>query len=535
MTYRSYPGADLSGYVVESFGYAQTLMMYDIAALQAMYGANFNTNSGNTVYSWNPSTGEMSINGVGQGAPGANRVFMTIWDGGGTDTYDMSAYSGGVSIDLNPGGWSVTSQAQLSNLDGNGSAGPIYARGNVFNALEYQGDPHSLIENAIGGAGNDTIIGNAADNRIEGRGGNDSLYGMEGNDAFYFTTDFNALDHVDGGNGNNDQIGLQGDYTGANALVLGAGTMTGVEAIVVLPGFSYDITMNDGNVAAGGLLKVQATQLAAGQSLHFNGSAETDGSFLTFGGNGDDNFTGGAKDDGFYFGPNQFTGADIVNGGGGTNDQLGLDGDYGSVGSPFVLGTNVTNVEVVVLLAGPAGTPNHFNVTTSDGFVGASQTETIFGLQTSTGFTFDGSHEHDGAFKVYGGSGNETVTGSDGDDWIFGGGGADSLTGGTGNDIFYYDDSAQSTPSVGDTIQDFATGDKIDVSGMDAIAGGGHDGFSFLGTGAFTNQAGELRVEDQGSSTWLVQGDTDGDGVADFQLTLHVADAHTITSADFTL
>ena len=136
----------------------------------------------------------------------------------------------------------------------------------------------SLIENAIGGAGDDTIVGNAADNRLEGRGGNDQLFGMDGNDAFYFTNDFNALDHVDGGAGNNDQIGLQGDYAGGNALTLGANTITGVEAIVVLPGFSYGITTVDGNVPAGGLLKVQATQLAAGQSLTFNGSAEHDGS-----------------------------------------------------------------------------------------------------------------------------------------------------------------------------------------------------------------------------------------------------------------
>src|SRR5205085_3137272 len=196
-------------------------------------------------------------------------------------------------------------------------------------------------------------------------------------------------------------------------------------------------------------------------------AAEHDGSFLIFGGNGDDVFTGGDGNDGFYFGPSQFTGADVVNGGPGTNDQLGLDGDYGSVGSPLVLGTNVTNVEVVVLLPGPAGTPNHFNVATSDAFVASGQTETIFGLQTSTGFTFDGSNEHDGAFKVYGGSGADTITGSAGADWIFGGGGADQLTGGSGNDIFYYDAVSQSTTGASDRITDFANGDRIDLSGID--------------------------------------------------------------------
>ena len=384
----------------------------------------------------------------------------------------------------------------------------------------------------------DHLNGDSGDNNVSGtgngdyfdlsQGGNDSANGGDGDDGFFFGAAFTGDDHVDGGDGTNDQIGLQGDYTGPNALVLGPNTIAGIEALVVLPGHSYDITTGDGNVAAGGLLKVQATQLAPGESLHFDGSAETDGSFLIFGGNGDDDLTGGAKDDGFYFGPGQFDANDNVDGGAGTNDQLGLDGDY-----TMTLGGNLTGIEAVVLLPGPAGTPNHFDLNAADSLVGASGTMTIYGLQVGTSITFDGAGEHDGAFKIYGGLAGDTITGSDGDDWIFGGGGADSLTGGTGNDIFYYDDSAQSTPSAGDTVEDFATGDKIDVSGMDAIAGGGHDGFNFLGTGAFTNQAGELRVEDQGSSIWLVQGDTDGDGVADFQLTLHVADAHTITSADF--
>ena len=64
MTYRSYVGADLSGYTNETFGYAQSLMMYDIAALQRMYGADFATNSGDSVYTWNPSTGAFMVNGA---------------------------------------------------------------------------------------------------------------------------------------------------------------------------------------------------------------------------------------------------------------------------------------------------------------------------------------------------------------------------------------------------------------------------------------------------------------------------------------
>ncbi len=53
-------------------------MMYDIAALQESYGANYSTNSGNSVYTWDPSTGAASVNGVAYTAPGANKIFMTV-------------------------------------------------------------------------------------------------------------------------------------------------------------------------------------------------------------------------------------------------------------------------------------------------------------------------------------------------------------------------------------------------------------------------------------------------------------------------
>jgi Ca2+-binding RTX toxin-like protein len=176
MTYRSFPGDDAEGYNNETWGYPQTLMMYDIAGLQAMYGANFAYNSGNSVYTWSPTTGEMSINGAGQGAPGggiggsANRVFLTIWDGGGTDTYDMSNYSANLTVDLRPGEWSRLDPVQLANL----GSGHI-ARGNVANALLYQGNTASLIENGIGGSGNDQIYANQAANQLTGNGGADTF------------------------------------------------------------------------------------------------------------------------------------------------------------------------------------------------------------------------------------------------------------------------------------------------------------------------------------------------------------------------
>ncbi|WP_194164628.1 M10 family metallopeptidase [Microvirga thermotolerans] len=180
MTYRSYVGASGQYMENETWGYAQSLMMDDIAALQHMYGANFSTRSGDTVYRFDPATGEAFIDGQGQGAPGGNRIFETIWDGGGTDTYDLSNYATNLSVDLRPGAWSTLSGAQLAQL-GSGHL----ARGNIANALLYEGDPRSLIENATGGRGNDTITGNAAANVLKGGAGGDRLAGLGGNDALY--------------------------------------------------------------------------------------------------------------------------------------------------------------------------------------------------------------------------------------------------------------------------------------------------------------------------------------------------------------
>jgi serralysin len=85
MSYRSYIDASTTGgYPNETWGYVQSLMMLDIAALQHLYGADYTTNSAGTVYRWSATTGEMFVDGIGQGAPGGNRILLTVWDGGAT-------------------------------------------------------------------------------------------------------------------------------------------------------------------------------------------------------------------------------------------------------------------------------------------------------------------------------------------------------------------------------------------------------------------------------------------------------------------
>ncbi len=181
MTYRSYVGSSGSAYTNGSASGPQTPMMLDIAAIQRLYGANFEHRAGDDVYAFSPESGRMAVNGVLQEETRGNVVFRTIWDGGGEDLYDFSAFERALAIDLAPGGF--------VDLDPGGTAqraflgGGVHARGHVFNALEFEGDARSLIEHARGGGGADLILGNRAGNRLEGLGGDDSLDGLAGSDT----------------------------------------------------------------------------------------------------------------------------------------------------------------------------------------------------------------------------------------------------------------------------------------------------------------------------------------------------------------
>jgi serralysin len=181
MTYRPYAGGPANGYGFEAWGAPQSYMMLDIAALQQMYGADYSVNAGDTVYRWSPGSGRTLVDGGVGIDPGANRIFATIWDGGGKDTYDLSAYATAVSLDLRPGRYSVFSAAQLADLGGGPNGG--HSRGNIFNALQVDGDARSLIENATGGSGNDGLLGNGAGNLLSGNAGNDRLAGFGGRDV----------------------------------------------------------------------------------------------------------------------------------------------------------------------------------------------------------------------------------------------------------------------------------------------------------------------------------------------------------------
>ena len=172
MTYTPAPGT--GGFAGDKINQPQTYMQYDLAALQYLYGANYTTNATDSVYTFSQTTGEMFINGVGQGAPSGNKIFSTIWDGGGNDTIDASNYANGVTIDLRPGQFSTLDQAQLANNTAYQNITTL-APGNIAMSLLYNNDARSLIENAKGGAGNDVFVGNTANNVLDGGAGSDTV------------------------------------------------------------------------------------------------------------------------------------------------------------------------------------------------------------------------------------------------------------------------------------------------------------------------------------------------------------------------
>ncbi|MEG3179550.1 beta strand repeat-containing protein [Sphingomonas sp. LT1P40] len=152
---------------------------------------------------------------------------------------------------------------------------------------------------------------------------------------------------------------------------------------------------------------------------------------------GDDSVSGGDGNDAFFFGA-AFTGADRVNGGAGTNDQVALQGMYVGGAALVLEAATLTGVEVVTLLGGGF---NRYDITTVDGNVPAGGVLTFFGtnLGATNDFTFNGAAETDGAFRIYGGAGTDLLTGGGGNDGFWFGPGrfnpaTDRIDGGGGSD-----------------------------------------------------------------------------------------------------
>ena len=380
MSQRSYPGGPAStDYTVGAWDHPQTYMALDILAMQTLYGADYTSYATDTIYGWNPLTGQMSLNGKGNGTPGANKIFMTIWDGGGNDTYDFSAYATSVIVDLAPGASSLASQAQRAFL-GDG----VYARGNIYNSYLFHDNPASLIENAIGGSANDTLRGNQADNVLNGGGGADTLTGLTGNDSY-------VVDDL------------------RDTIVEAAGEGTDM-AYVRVSGFVLPANVENAKIEDGfGDLEVRGNSLA---------------NVLT--GNADDNaIYGGAGADQLY----GKLGNDHLDGGTGPDVMVGGSGDDTYI---------VDNFSDVVYEAKNQGNDTLWT-SVNRGLDNNFENIVLFGAATVGGGNsldniVSGNELNN---ELWGGGGIDSLYGHGGSDRLFGEAGNDYMTGGKGIDAYY--------------------------------------------------------------------------------------------------
>lgn len=461
MSYRSYEDQDPdAAFDNEYWSYAQTFMMGDIAALQYLYGANYDVNADDTVYSWRPSSGRTLIDGEVAIRPGDNRIFATIWDGGGTDTYDLSAYRNDLYLQLRPGwsSWFRGEQiAELSETYG------IYANGNIYNALRHEGDNRSLIENAIGGRGDDQIVGNGARNELTGGEGRDDLRGLQGNDSFRYVGDVARADGADSLNGNRgfDRILLED----AGRFDLSSLSARSVEVIRFASGAGEDKR----------LVLSTAT---------FEASRGFDDMIVT--GNGDADST----------------------------DTLSVKVRPGSTADlslrDWVFRGWQEGQDRVVLRGDKRG-----NVVD-----GTAETDRITGRAGD-----DVLAGRAGQDVLLGGRGDDTLRGGRGDDVLEGGRDVDLLLGGGGRDVFRFTRLTDSTPATMDIIADLdPVMDRIDLTALDARAGSDRDdSFTFLGVASMRDVRdagpGVLWLE-EGAFGTVLMGNVNRNIAADFAVLL---------------
>jgi serralysin len=363
--------SDNTFYQIKGFTeqFVLTPMNADIVAMSMMYGLSTTTRTENTVYGFG-STANRSVFDATQFPNAA----YTVFDNGGTDTLNYSGYSQNQLIDLN--------QEAFSNV-GTGIGNVVIARGTV-------------IENATGGSGADTINGNISANVLNGGGGDDTLNGNAGADTL---NGAGGNDSLSGGNGDDTLIGAGGNdsLNGGNGIDTASYSSSAAGVTVSLAVASAQNTVGAGtdtlsfmeNLTGSGFADTLTGDVNANKLL---GNAGNDS---LVGGDGNDTLDGGAGDDN-------------LNGGAGIDTA-----DY-------------TSAAAGVTVAVKTGAQNT---------IGAG-TDTFTAIENLTGSKFADTLTGNGSNNVLtGNNGNDTLIGQSGADSLSGGSGKDTLDGGSGSDI----------------------------------------------------------------------------------------------------
>jgi serralysin len=207
MSYVPHPAEDGEALIDQAF--SLTPMLWDIQALQELYGANTTTRATDTVYfgDGNPAPDAVDgpeleyqyatneANDLGMQVLGEDGVYrdviLTIWDAGGHDLIDASDLSTGSRIDLRNGNFS-----SIGEIDNNIAI--------AATVRDESGQVLNYVEDAWGGSGRDRLIGNNGANLLDGNGGRDRLYGNGGRDRLEGD---GGNDRLFGGNGNDRLLG----------------------------------------------------------------------------------------------------------------------------------------------------------------------------------------------------------------------------------------------------------------------------------------------------------------------------------------
>jgi serralysin len=272
--------------------YATTPGIYDVAAIEHIYGANTTTNTGSNTYSYANWAADSPL------------YFQTIVDAGGTDTIDASNQARASVINLTAGSYSsigiyteAEQEAYWSSVLGgsinipsstisSGSGTGVASRTALYTGVDNIGIAYSAtIENAYGGAGNDTITGNSSDNSLKGNAGNDTINGGAGNDTAIFTGNMASYTITDSG----------GTITVTNnSGTDGTDTLTNVEYLqfadqtyTVATSSSSSSSSGSGSSSGSSSSSASGTSTSSGGGgggggSSFNGNAKSEASALAF-------------------------------------------------------------------------------------------------------------------------------------------------------------------------------------------------------------------------------------------------------------